>query len=288
MTYLLLSIVCSTIIFVIFKIVKLRNMDTFQVIVFNYITACILGILLNPQSIPISAIYSSNWFWGALFLGGMFITIFNVMAWTSQRNGLSVASVATKMSVIIPIILGIYLYGEGYGLLKISGIILALVAVYLASLKSGGLLIKFKSLLLPLILFVGSGIIDASIKYIQHFYLDENMFSIFSSTIFFFAAVFGFVILLYQFLTKRKKFDIRNTPLGILLGIVNFGSIYFLLKTLNLPSLESSTIFTINNVSIVLLTTLVGLAIFKEKLYPKNWLGIGVAVISIILISVTI
>ncbi|MDX1469985.1 MAG: DMT family transporter [Flavobacteriaceae bacterium] len=288
MTFLLLSILCSTVIFVVFKTVEIKGLDTFQVIVFNYITACVLGLFLNPGVISASSIYNSEWFLGAGFLGCLFIVIFNVMAWTSQRNGLSVASVATKMSVIIPIALGIYLYREDLGFLKGLGIILALIAVYLASLKTEGLVIATKSLLLPAILFLGSGIIDASIKYIQHYHLDENTFSIFSSTIFFFAAVVGIVILLIQVSIRKKSFSVKNIPLGMLLGIVNFGSIFFLLKTLDLPNFESSTVFTINNVSIVLLTTLIGLVIFKEKLFAKNWVGISLAIVAIILISITI
>ena len=57
------------------------------------------------------------------------------MALTAQKNGLSVASVASKMSVIIPILFGIYVYNESYRIIKIIGIILALIAVYLTSLK---------------------------------------------------------------------------------------------------------------------------------------------------------
>ena len=48
--------------------------------------------------------------------------------------------------------------------------------------------------------------------------------------------------------------------------------------------MESSSAFTLNNVGIVILSTLFGLFIFKEKLIIKNWLGIGIAVVSIILI----
>ena len=48
--------------------------------------------------------------------------------------------------------------------------------------------------------------------------------------------------------------------------------------------MESSTAFTLNNVGIVILSTLFGLFIFKEKLISKNWFGIIIAIVSIILI----
>jgi uncharacterized membrane protein len=58
----------------------------------------------------------------------------------------------------------------------------------------------------------------------------------------------------------------------------------FLLKAFK-TDLESSTLFTINNVGIVILTTIFALLFFKEKLIKKNWVGIALAVISIVLVS---
>jgi uncharacterized membrane protein len=59
----------------------------------------------------------------------------------------------------------------------------------------------------------------------------------------------------------------------------------FLLKALQTEGLESSTLFTINNVSVVILTTVFALLLFKEKLIKKNWIGIGLAIISILLVA---
>ena len=77
----------------------------------------------------------------------------------------------------------------------------------------------------------------------------------------------------------------KNVIGGIALGIVNYASIYFLLKALQFEGLESSTIFTVNNVAIVMLSTLIGLVLFREKIYVKNWIGIFIAIISIVLVT---
>jgi uncharacterized membrane protein len=58
-----------------------------------------------------------------------------------------------------------------------------------------------------------------------------------------------------------------------------------LVKALRNDSFDSSTLFTINNVAIVMVSTLVGILLFKEKLITKNWIGIALAVISIILVT---
>jgi len=61
----------------------------------------------------------------------------------------------------------------------------------------------------------------------------------------------------------------------------------YLLKALSTDGMESSTAFTLNNVGIVILSTLFGLFIFKEKLILKNWLGIVIAIVSILLVMST-
>jgi uncharacterized membrane protein len=49
--------------------------------------------------------------------------------------------------------------------------------------------------------------------------------------------------------------------------------------------MPSAIVFSINNISIVAICTLLGLFIFKEKLNLKNCIGIGIAIISILLIT---
>ncbi len=281
MIYLLLSIASSTLIFVLFKLFNKYNINTLQAIVVNYVTACLCGSLLYDGQIRPSDIIKTDWFLAAIGLGFLFIAIFNVMALTAQKNGLSVASVASKMSVIIPVIFGIYVYNESTGVQKIIGIILALVAVYLTSVKQKDDSVLTQSIYLPIILFFGSGIIDTSVN---HFAPDDDI-PIFSATIFGIAAIIGLVILSYKAIIRKDYFKLKSVPFGILLGIVNYCSIYFLLKALRVDGFESSTLFTINNVVIVAVSTLVGLVLFKEKISNKNWVGIFIAIISIILVT---
>ena len=286
MIYLLLSVSASTLLFVIFKLFNRYKIDTLQAIVINYITACITGLLNYDDHINIPSIISSKWFYGALALGFLFISVFNLMALTSQRNGLSVASVASKMSVIIPVIFSIYAYNEGIGIQKITGIVIALVAVFLTSVKPNQKIEGLKNnLIFPFLLFFGSGVIDTSIKYIETTYVPKNGIPIFSATIFSFAATIGIIILSIQATKNQFKFHFKNVIGGVILGVVNYYSIYYLLKALQFEGFESSTLFTINNVAIVMLSTLLGLVLFKERIIKINWIGISLAIISIIMVT---
>ncbi|CAL2084763.1 conserved membrane hypothetical protein [Tenacibaculum sp. 190524A05c] len=286
MIYLVLSILISSSLYVIFKLFEVYKVNTFQAIVVNYIVAFVIGYIYSDVKIPITTIPQQDWFYGALFLGFLFITIFNVMAITSQRNGLSVASVSGRMAVVIPIVFGVVLYNESVGVIKIFGILMALIAVYLTSVKSNDSKgFQSGSLLLPVLLFLGSGAIDTLLKYTEINYVPTEKVSIFSASIFGVAFVFGVIFLLFQMLTKKVELSIKNIIAGIALGIPNYFSIEFLIRALKIEGIESSVLFTINNVSIVLLTTLFGLFLFKERLENRNWIGVAIAIVSIVLIT---
>lgn len=285
MINLLLSILSSTGIFLLFKLFEKYNINNLQAIVVNYFVACLTGVFMYKNEINLNYIVNEPWFFGAFILGFMFIAVFQIMALTAQKNGLSVASVAGKMSVIIPIVFGLYAYQESLNSQKAIGIILALLAVFYTANKSNNLKFKSNNLKLPLVLFLGSGIIDTTIKYIETTQVKPNDIPIFSSTIFLFAGIIGIVTLTYKMRKKAITWDWRSLIGGTLLGIVNYFSIYYLLRALNHENLESSTIFTVNNVAIVLITTLIGVFLFRERLSTKNWIGISLAIVSIVLVT---
>ena len=285
MIYLILSILASTAIFVVFKLFERFKINTLQAIVINYITACCCGLLSYEGTINISETSNSKWFLGAILLGFLFISVFNLMALTAQRHGLSVASVAGKMSVMIPVVFGIHVYAESISVQKIFGIVLALIAVYLTAIKAKSSINIRQSLWLPFLLFLGSGVIDTSIKYLETTYVPENGIPIFSATIFGCAAIIGILILIIMKLKNTFVFNVKNIFGGIILGIINYYSIFFLLRALQFEGLESSTLFTVNNVAIVMVSTLVGLLLFKESISKKNWFGISLAIISILLVT---
>lgn len=280
MIYLIFSVIGSSLLYVIFKLFERYNINNVQAITVNYFSALALGLLYSEVDVTIREVISAPWIYGALFLGLLFILVFYVMALTSQKNGLSVTSVASKMSVVIPVSFGLIVYNESIGLLKIIGIVLALAAVYLTSVKSKNGF-NIKSLLSPVLLFFGSGTIDTSLKFLETNYVKPEMIPIFSAAIFSFAAIFGILFLLFK---KNTDWKLKNIIAGLILGIPNYYSVSFLLKALSSEGLESSTVFTVNHVSILALSTLIGLIAFKEKMYLKNWIGIALAIISIFLI----
>ncbi len=279
------SILFSSLIFVIFKLFSTYKINTFYAIVTNYFIACLVGIFLYKREVIICTIPTKSWFIGTIFLGILFILVFNLMAATAQKVGVSVASVATKMSLVIPVLFGVFCYRETLSYFQLLGILLALIAVYFASIKTKDNNLTKTSLLLPVLVFLGSGVIDTSIKYLQEIHVAETEYPLFSAVIFASAATIGVLSIIFKSIKTSINIAWKDILGGVALGIPNYFSIYYLLKALQSETLNSASVFTINNVAIVMFSTLLGIILFKEKLSLKNWIGISLAVISIVLIA---
>lgn len=284
MTNLILAIFFSSLLYIVFKFFTKFKINTFQAIVFNYCTAFTVGILVSEKTLDFQSILNKSWILGSFLLGGLFILVFNILGKTSQENGVSVASVSSKMSMIIPILFGIFFFKETVTFQKVIGICLALIAVYFTSKKETGT-IEIKNFILPILLFFGAGIIDTSMNYMQHTHLKESEVALFSATTFLSAFLFGVIISILKFIKGNLKWEGKNILGGICLGIPNYFSLYFLIKALQNKNLESATIFTLINIGVILLSTFFGILLFKEKLIKQNYIGIALAVIAVILVT---
>ena len=137
-----------------------------------------------------------------------------------------------------------------------------------------------------MLLFFGSGVIDTTLKYIEVNFVPDQEVAIFSASLFSIAAFFGLIILGVKTLKKREVFGLKNIIAGIILGVPNYYSIVFLIKALQTDGFESSTLFTINNVAIVIVSSIVGLLLFKEHFSRRNKIGVFLAILGILLVTI--
>jgi drug/metabolite transporter (DMT)-like permease len=286
MASLVLSIIAYSAMMLIFKLIEKFKADIFQAIVINYITAAILGFTIMEASFSIRSISESSWFINAIIVGIAFISLFYLIGITAQKVGISAAAVANKMSVVIPVIFAFFLYNDSVTAIKIIGILLAITGVYLATKRDEKLIRDKKYLILPIILFLGSGLLDTFINYTEKFFLPDPQESLnFIPSVFSVAAILGGVVLAIKLISKPSDFEFKNILWGIILGFFNYASLYFLLQALKVGTQESSAVFTINNMGIVILSTVAAWVFFKEQLSKLNILGIVIALIAILLIA---
>jgi drug/metabolite transporter (DMT)-like permease len=277
MIYLVPTVVFTVLLFIIFREFSKRNIDTLQAITFNYLCAGILALLFTDFKISdVNFAFNSKWILYAIILGIYFIVMFNVMAKTTQKLGVTISSLSSKMSLVIPVLAGVLFQNEQISSLKIAAIFIALLSIYLTITKNEN---KRGPLYLAIILFFGTGILDTSLSLIQYnFISNDKEANLFTSTIFLIAFVCGSIYLIF----KRNKLKLKNILAGIVLGIPNFFSIYFLLKTLEFN--HSSLVFPIINIGVVALSTLIGWKFYSEQLSLKNVFGLFLAGISMIIL----
>jgi len=291
MHFLLLCIISSTGIFIVFKSLDRFNIPSFPVIVINYLVATILGFVINPGLARIDEVRKMEWLPASILIGILFIVMFFLVAYSSKKAGISVTTVASKMSVIFPIILSILIDpGDQLSLLKIAAILCTLCGVALTVYNPREGVANRAAIYIPLILFAGMGIVDSLVKYAQHQYVSDQETALFSAVLFLNAFVAGVLVLIFTPKNFRSFLRPAIWAWGILLGAVNFGSIFFIVRALNFISpqgkmIDSSVIFGINNTGIVALSVMAGLLVFGERLKPVNWVGIILSAIALILFS---
>lgn len=284
MIYLILSIILSTLIFVVFKLFKRFGINTFQAITFNYMVAAGFGFLFFSEGLSFAGIFDKPWLFMAIIEGILFIAVFVLFGISSQRAGVAVTAVASKMSVIIPVIAGILLYSDSVAVIKISGIILALLAFYLSTIKDKGSVHVKKYFIFPMLLFLGNGLVDAFMKVAEHYFVFEEKGN-FISTLFFVAMLISISITSYKVSFLKEKILLKNALGGMLLGMINFLTSYCVI--LALAFMESSKFYPLRNAGIVSLSAIVGLVLFREKLSRINLIGIIISVLAIVLISLS-
>jgi drug/metabolite transporter (DMT)-like permease len=285
MFYLILSILTSTAILILFKVFVKYDIHILQSIVVNYITAATLGFLIQWNSFTITEVIHQDWLPYSIVIGCIFIITFQIFAFSSQTAGVAITAISSKISVVIPVFIGAFLYAnESLSILKIVGLLLAIISFLLVFSNNANMKINPRFIFLPIILFLANGLNDSMMTFVQRKFAGFNTM-LFISCIFFFSLLIGIIWLIINYFALKQKIHYRNIIAGILLGIFNFLSTYYFFKGVEV--VESAIFFPILNTGIVSLSAIIGFFIFKEKLNKTNWIGILIAMVTIFFIAFT-
>lgn len=284
----LLCITVTTCIGIGFKLFSRFNINIFNAIVINYTVCLILGTLIDTKSgWPFSvSIIQSNWFSFDVILGLMFIVGFNLTAHAIQKAGITLTTLIQRMSLILTVSFTVILFQEKFGWLEFCGLMLALMAIIAINQKTSSISLHrtgpFPFILMAVLVL--SAAIEILLYYVEKTGLVGNNQMAFTTHGFGCAAIFGWLSLVWLAINKKLKLTGRDIIAGVLLGIPNFFSIFLLLKMLN-QGWNGSLMYPLVNVSVLLLSTMVAVIAFREKLNRLNWIGIGLASAAILIIA---
>jgi drug/metabolite transporter (DMT)-like permease len=281
------TILLFNILIIIFKMFEKYKIDSLQGLIFNYITAGFCSYLLLDSDFSLQYIINAKWLLHAIIIGVLFIVVFNFYGFGTQKVGISITTIANKMSLVIPVSTAIIFYDEKFTYLKGAAFLLALLGIYLSSTKKGKLSFNREYLWLIILVFIGQGICDSVFNDFAQKFPNEKGY-LFFLTLFFIASISGIIIHTIKSIKQKNKnnyFQIESMFWGVVFGIPNFFSLVFFLEALATPNLDSSIVFTLVSIGIVISSSLIGIYLFNEKLSKTNWIGILLSICAIYIFS---
>ena len=270
MIYLALSIFCSVTVGVLLKLAKRYQINIAQAITWNYLFAIGLSaFFFRPiiNELNITAIH--------IVLGVLLPTIFMFLALSVQRTGLARTVIAQRLSLFISLLAAFFIFNENYSTLKYFGIAIGFLAIIFTLYRKSTTQVNHTDWLYPLLVFIGFGVIDVCFKLISQ-YTTSSLFIIFCIA---FLLSLGYIVYL------KVKLQLINFICGCILGFFNFGNILFYMRAHRAMANDPSTVFAAMNIGVIIFGSLIGILVFKEKLSKLNYLGLALALLAIILIT---
>lgn len=280
--YIGLCTIASVLIAHFFKVAEKRNLSTVRVITVNYLIAfpsafLLYGVQHRSDVLPGELIPPVLL---AILVGVVFIFNFFIYSKSVDLNGVGISIAAMRISLIVPVLLSTLWYLELLTLNQWIGLILVFLVLYL-------LLPNKKSLfrgsfeagwLLP-ILFLFTGIGEASLKIYESEYSQIFSKGEFMGMIFLTAFIVGVATILIKREWHFKKMEFL---IGTCIGIPNMLAAIFLIEALE--RMNGAVVFSLVNVLTVIGGTFVGVVFWKDRFTKMQWLGILLTIVSILLL----
>lgn len=312
------SVAASVAVSVLLKVSRRHAIEVDQAIAVNYPVAALLCLaLLRPE--PAQVLAPGAPWWVLVMLGVLLPGIFLAMAGAVRHAGIVVSDAAQRLSLLIPLAAAFLVFGETASTAKLAGMAVALGALAclvwpsrgktpaappvrnepapspfgadagasairpaLDDSGAGTAAIRpvrgssnaATTLALLLCVWAGYGTIDVLFKQMARSAVD------FSSSLFA-AFVLAGLAMGTWLAVRRTRWRARSMAAGALLGVLNFGNIYFYLRAHQQYPDNPTLVFAAMNVGVIGLGTLVGAWVFKESLPPGKVAGLLLAVAAI-------
>lgn len=283
MQYLVIAIIFGSLFAILFKIFQRKGINALQAIGINYVVAFVIG-MLGSVSQGFAVINIGSWLVPAIVVGLFMMLSFVTMNIATRSHGIAIATIAARVAFVIPVLCAyLFLQGEEPRWVASALVIASLLLIF--PQQNGGKS-DSQQWIQPLLVFACYGITNFFLKLSQQIVADagggDADLSLVTGTSFLSALLFT---LLYYYLflprTQRTPLSWHNIVAGIVLGCVNVGCTYFLLKSLMV--IDSGIFYPTYNIAIVTIATLVGRIGFGERLKITQYIGVAVAILAIIL-----
>lgn len=278
MFFLILAILCSTVISVIMRLSSEKVSARLSMLAANYLVCSFLGafyadfdLFCTGQS-GFSTAVVLGLVNGVLFLGG-----FVLMQDSTRKNGVVLTALFMKLGLLVPMVVSVLFFDEIPALMQIIGFALAIAAIFLINMKKEGQTKAFSFSLILLLLFAGGA--DAMAKV-----YDYHGNVALSGQFLFYGFLTAFTLCLVLALMKKEKAGIVDAAFGVLIGVPNFFCSRCLLASLG--QLPAVVVYPSFSVGTMMLVTVLGVAAFKERLSKLQWLALVLILAALVLLNI--
>lgn len=306
MINLALAVVCSVAIGMIFKYTGPMRIDRTALLTVNYAAAVgVAGMLIGGGGRAVEgglrgspALFGLAGAVGVLLIAGFF-----VLSYATDVAGMSLAIGVMRVSVLIPFLASWLVWDEVPSIAQGVGMALAAVAFFLIAQKHRGpaagpppenetalsreataslSTVDWHAFGVLALTFCAGGAVDLSMKAFEEGYGAEN------SRVLFLLLAFGAAFLVGAFIILGRGILWGRWPgrgalgWGVVLGVVNYGSLEFLLRAI--AELPGPFVFPANNIAIMVGAAGLGVYFWNERLTLANRVGIGLAVVALLLL----
>ena len=283
MVYLVFSIICSVTVGVLFKLARRYQINLAQAITWNYLFAIVLSLMcFKPDFSSLTTANISPIYWA---LGILMPCIFIFLGLSVRNAGLARTDIAQRLSLFISLSAAYFLFKEDFDRYKEVGIVFGFAAIIFTMYRKSDRVSSKRSWLYLLLVFIGFGTVDVLFKMVSQITIIPYTTSLF--VIYCVAFIISMLYLLYLVWRKKTKLQLVNFFCGCILGVFNFGNILFYLRAHKEMADNPSTVFAAMNMGVIIAGTLIGIFIFRERLSRWNYIGLALALVSIILITLS-
>lgn len=278
MIYLLLAIFSSVSVSVIMRLSARKAPGSYCMLAANYL----MCLLIAGSFTGFDRFFPAEKGLPMTFLLGignglLYLISFILYQRSVKKNGMVLSSTFMKLGLLVPIALSLLVFWEIPSLLQSVGFVIALFAIVLIQSHNTETTGKF-SFGLILLLITGGGANAMSELY------DEIGNSSLSSQFLLYTFLTAFAVCLAIAMIKKEKPTRHSLFYGLLIGIPNYFSARFLLLSLaKVPAFIAHPTYSAVSVCAV---SVLGICLFCEKLTKRQWLGIGIILISLVLLNI--
>jgi len=296
-----LAVLCAVSIGMIFKHTGRRGLDRTTLLTVNYAAAVGVAALLlgaGGRSLEGGGALSPALLGLAGGVGVLLIAGFFLLSYATDVAGMSLAIGVMRVSVVVPFLASWLVWEEIPSGPQGLGMGLAAVAFFLiaqkhqgpvpgraggaSSLGATGERIDWHAFLILALTFCAGGGVDLSMKAFEEGFGDSSSRVLFLLLAFGAAFVVGAAIVVGRGLWQGRWPGPAAVGWGVVLGVVNYGSLEFLLRAV--AELPGPFVFPANNIAIMVLAATLGVVVWGERLSRANYVGLGLAVLALILL----